>query len=229
LKFPDSTNTNKVVAIFDLDKTITRKDTYLAFLVHLLRRHPTRILRSTWLPFAVFLYKLRLRDNSWLKKTFLQSIAGGMSRTQITLCTHQFLDTLIKQGLRPSALQAIKCHKDADHQLILATASFDFYTQELGHRLGFDKIICTQSCWDDNNNLLGKIKGENCYGENKLARLAEYFGDHRHQLHLIGYTDHHSDTPFLQWVDQAVAINPTHKLRKIANLKGFAIENWEKK
>jgi phosphoserine phosphatase len=76
--------------------------------------------------------------------------------------------------------------------------------------------------------LLGKIKGENCYGENKLARLTEYVGDQRHQLHLIGYTDHHSDVPFLEWVDQAVAINPTHKLHKIALQQDFAIEDWNK-
>ena len=227
MKFSNAENKTQVVAIFDLDKTITRKDTYLGFLADILRMYPTRMLRSVWLPLAVFLYKIRLRNNSWLKKTFLQSIAGGMSRPQITQCTDQFLDRLIQQGLRPSALQAIKCHKDADHQLIMATASFDFYTQELGHRLGFDKVICTQSSWDETNKLQGKIHGENCYGQNKLARLTEYFGAQRNELHLIGYTDHHSDAPFLQWVDQAVAVNPTHKLRKIAMQQGFAIEDWE--
>jgi HAD superfamily hydrolase (TIGR01490 family) len=216
----------QTVAIFDLDNTITCKDTYLAFLWTLLRNQPARLLRCATLPIAVLLFKIGIKDNSWLKETFLQAIAGGMTRKQLKTCSSSFLDQLIRQGLRPGALAAIKYHKQAKHPIILATASFDFYVQELGQRLGFDQVICTTSCWDKQHKLVGKIVGKNCYGNNKLDRLQQYFGNNRQHLYLVGYTDHHSDQPFLEWVDQAIVINPTEQLRKIALQKKLEIKDW---
>lgn len=215
------------VAIFDLDSTITRKDTYLAFLLNTLRMHPLRLMRCIKLPVAVLLFKTGRRNNSWLKATFLQAIVGGMSEQQLNQCVDKFLNRLLQRGIRPNAIQAIKEHKEANHGLILATASFDFYSEQLGRKLGFEHIICTRSAWNKQKKLLGKINGENCYGSNKLARLKEHFGNQRDQLYLIGYTDHHSDQPFLHWVDRAIAVNPTNKLRQLAQQHDFEVIDWE--
>ena len=227
MRVADSEHQGQVAVIFDLDKTITRNDTYLAFLIYMLRLHPRRLLRCAFLPVAVLLHKVRLRDNSWLKQVFLRAIAGGLPREVIEQCSSRFLEQVLANDIRPTALRAIACHRDARHRLVLATASFDFYSEEPGRRLGFDAIICTPSDWEAEHRLTGKIQGKNCYGANKLARLREYFGEQRGQLHLIGYSDHHTDAFFLQWVDQAVAVNPTPKLQKIARQQGFAIEDWE--
>ena len=227
MRFANPGHQGQVAVIFDLDKTITRHDTYLAFLIEILRLYPQRLLRCAFLPFAVLLYKTRLRDNSWLKQVFLRAIAGGMSRDSIQHCSSRFLEQVLANDIRPAALQTIKCHRDAGHRLVLATASFDFYAEELGRRLGFDAVICTRAGWDAEQKLSGKIQGENCYGKNKLARLQKHFGKQRSQLHLIGYSDHHSDAFFLQWVDQPVTVNPTAKLQKTAHKQGFAIVDWE--
>ena len=71
----------KTVAIFDLDNTITYKDTYLAFLFKLLRDHPLRLFNCVKLPVAVLLYKTGRRDNSWLKETFLQVYCWRVNAT----------------------------------------------------------------------------------------------------------------------------------------------------
>ncbi len=227
MRFSNAEQHQQVAVIFDLDKTITRHDTYLAFLAQMLRLYPHRLLRCVFLPFAVFLYKIRLRDNSWLKQVFLRAIAGGMPHTSIEQCSSRLQERVLSHDIRPAALEVIKRHRDAGHRLVLATASFDFYTKQLGLRLGFDEIICTRAGWDEKHRLSGTIQGKNCYGENKLARLIEHFGEQRKQLHLIGYSDHHADAFFLQWVDQAVAVNPTPKLLKIAQKRGFAIVDWK--
>jgi len=41
------------IAVFDLDGTITRSDTYLAFLIHTLRRPPRRAAQAGGRAFAV--------------------------------------------------------------------------------------------------------------------------------------------------------------------------------
>ncbi len=218
---------DRIAAIFDLDYTVTNKDTYLSFLRSLLRRYPARLIRSSWLPFAVLLYKTGLRDNHWLKRIFLQTIAGGMTSRQINECTERFLDGLINEGIRPGALEAINKHKQANHQLILATASFDFYAEKLGRRLGFDAVICTRAVWHADHRLHGGILDENCYGPIKLERLMEFFGENRHRFYLFGYSDHHADEPLLHWVDQATAVNPTTQLTKIARQRNFSIVDWD--
>ncbi len=217
----------QTVAIFDLDSTITRKDTYVAFLITLLRMHPARLLRCGFLPIAVILHKTGLKDNSWLKETFLRTIAGGINRTQLDICADNFLTALTKHGIRSKALQKIQSHRQANHKLVLASASFDFYVENLAQQLGFDTIICTRSIWDNQNKLTGKIDGYNCYGVNKLNRLIDCFDQDRTELFIIGYSDHHSDKPFLDWVNRAIAVNPTEKLQQIAIQSNFDVENWD--
>jgi phosphatidylglycerophosphatase C len=217
----------RVAAIFDLDHTITKQDTYLAFLLSILSKRPKRWWRSmVWLPLALALYQLKLRDNSWLKETFLDVIAGGASREQIKCWVERFLTRLLDKGIRGGALDAIRRHREAGHHLVMISASFDFYTEELGQRLGFEKVICTRSVWDPTGNLRGELEGGNCYGHTKVSRLETYFGDQRHQWYLIGYSDHHSDLPLLQWVDRPVVINPTAPLAKIAVRYEYEMQRW---
>ncbi len=217
----------RVAAIFDLDGTITRQDTYVAFLVAILCNQPLRLLRAVWLPVAVVLYGLKLRDNSWLKQTFLRAIAGGATQEQVNRWVEPFLASLLKAGIRPGAVQAIRRHHEAGHHLVMVTASFDFYAEELGRRLGFNAVICTRSVWDTTGRLKGELDGENCYGRVKLDRLNAHFGDQRDEWYIIGYSDHHSDALLMEWVDQAVVVNPTARLSRMAALYGYEVQDWE--
>lgn len=218
----------KTAVIFDLDGTITRRDTYAAFLLGFLRRYPHRALRSVWLPLAALLYMLRFRDNAWLKQTFLQSIAGGATELEVSSYTKEFVARLIRTGIRPGALRAIRDHREKGHHLILVTASFDFYVRELADQLGIESLICTRSMWDGTGKLKGKINGHNCYGPEKLKQLISHFGNQRDQWYLIGYSDHHSDSGLLNWVDRAVAVNPTRKLKAAILAKGYPTEDWDR-
>jgi HAD superfamily hydrolase (TIGR01490 family) len=216
---------SEVAVVFDLDKTITSNDTYLFFLLTFLRYNPFRLLRCWLLPFAFISFKVKLRDNTWLKKKFLGAIVGGTTNTKINAFVKPFVKTIVEQKLRKNALQEILLHKESGHILILATASFDFYVEELGHQLGFDAIICTNSVWD-NNQLQADISGDNCYGISKLNKVTHFVETNENISYTIAYTDHHSDLPLMDWVDEAIAVNPTNKLRELATQKGYEIKSW---
>jgi phosphoserine phosphatase len=74
-----------------------------------------------------------------------------------------------------------------------------------------------------------KIAGENCYGPAKLRMIAEWVeksgltGKHGH---VRFYSDHVSDQPAFEWADEAVAVNPHGKLRRLAEQRGWRIEDW---
>lgn len=218
-------NKSQVGVIFDLDNTITCNDTYLHFLLSFLKQNPSRLLRCWSLPLALICFKIKIRDNTWLKKKFLGAIAGGTSKNKIEAFSTQFIKAVVEQKVRGKALQEIQHHKQSGHRLILATASFDFYVEELGSRLGFDTVLCTKSVWD-NNLLQAEISGDNCYGMSKLNKVIYYVESNFDIAYTIAYSDHHSDIPLLDWADEAIAINPTNKLRELATQKKYKIINW---
>lgn len=222
----DTSKTSKTIAVFDFDGTITDIDTYIAFLAGFLMRNPTRTMRAAWLPLAVVMHKLSIRDNSWLKEVFLRSIAGGTHRYQLDPWCQQFIHSILKEHIRPGAQEAIKFHRSAGHELVLITASFDFYTTHIAEALGFDHLISTRADWGENDVLTGLIDGRNCYGVDKINRLKSYFNDDRSQLTVVAYSDHHSDIPLLQWADKPIAVNPTKKLRQYAVTSGTEIMDW---
>lgn len=222
-------NTKQVVAIFDLDGTITKCDTYVAFLIGFLKENPARVVRSALLPFAVFLYLLGWRDNRWLKVTFLRTIAGGASREEIARSVDILVSRLIGNELRPGAIEAIQYHRRKGHVLVLATASMDFYAEKIGSRLGFDQVISTLAAWDTQNRLTGGLCGNNCYGTNKLDRIKMALGPGQCEWHKIVYSDHHSDLPMMEWANNAIAINPKRGLSAVALKHNYEIRDWNLK
>lgn len=216
----------EVVAIFDLDCTITSKDTYPAFLLSVLRKRPGCWVRATTLPLPLGLHVLGLRSNSWLKETFLRAIAGGATREQVDRWVKAFLSQFLQSSIRPGARRAIREHKKSGHRLIIATASFDFYVGEIGRRLGFDEVISTRAQWDRDGRLSGTIAGVNCHGPAKLDLLTRHLSQQASLSHTVAYSDHHSDLPLLRWVDRPVAVNPTKRLTSEATSLAIEIQDW---
>jgi phosphatidylglycerophosphatase C len=218
------------LVLFDLDGTITRRDTYLAYLLGFLARHPGRLPRAAPLPLAVVWHFAGQRDNTWLKTTFLRAVLGGLPRSLLEAWTRTFLDRVLATGLRARALETIACHRAAGHRLVLVTASLDFYAEPLAARLGFDDVLCTRAAFDDTGRLTGELDGGNCYGEMKLERVRQQLvvaagGPAR----ITCYADHHTDLPLLRFVQIPVAVNPTRRLRRIAIQLGIRIEDWDRR
>jgi HAD superfamily hydrolase (TIGR01490 family) len=215
------------IALFDLDGTITRRDTYLAYLLGFLVRNPGALLRAVGLPAALALYFTGFRDNSWLKKTFLRAVLGGRELRALQAWTEEFLDRLVRRELRPGALAAIAAHRAAGDQLVLVTASLDFYAEPLAHRLGFDAVLCTRTVVDERGRLTGELAGENCYGPTKLARVRALLDGGAIAPPITFYTDHQSDLLLLRFVHRPVAVNPTRRLRRLAAQSGIRVEDWQ--
>lgn len=216
------------VAIFDLDGTLTRRDTYLAFLMLGLLRRPARWIRTPILSLAVIIHFLGIRDNTWLKRIFLRAILGDMSRAQMTAMADYFVERLLAQGLRARSKEIVEKHRLAGHHLLLATASFDFYAETISSVMGFDGVISTESDWSDDQILQGNLKSGNCYGTTKRERVESYLSHQNGEQYVIAYSDSHADLPLLEFADRAVSVNPTRKLRRIALHRNYDVEDWNR-
>lgn len=215
------------VALFDLDGTITRRDTYLAYLLGFLVRHPTRLPRALPLPLAVAAHLAGWRDNTWLKTRFLGAVLGGVTRSSLRAWTEVFLERALRTGLRGRAPEVIARHRAAGDRLILVTASLDFYAEPLAERLGLDEVICTRAALDGAGRLTGELDGGNCYGAAKLQRVRQLLEGQCGQRMIACYSDHHTDLPLLRFAHRPIAVNPTRQLRQAAIRLAMPIEDWD--
>lgn len=223
------------VAMYDMDRTITRSGTYSGFLIHVARRRQQwRLLLLPLVGLAGAGYALRLIDRSRLKAINLRLLVGKrFSRSEIAPLAESYADKVIARGLHAAALDQIAADRDAGYRLLLATASFHLYVDAIARRLGIDDVLATQLDEPDGaDHIHARLAGDNCYGEAKFARISDWLAANditRDQAHVRAYSDHVSDHPMLHFADEAVATTPSRKLKQLAPKMGWQVVDWRGK
>lgn len=219
------------LAIYDMDRTVTRRPTYTPFLIHCaLRRAPWRLLFLPLVVLSMLAYATRLIDRGQLKQ-FNQALLLGrrIHPRELKPLVDSFADRQVETNVRPGARAAIARDRAEGRRLVLATASYRLYADAIAERLGFDDVIGTGSVIGLDERVHARIAGENCYGPAKLRMIADWVeksglkGVHGH---VRFYSDHVSDQPAFEWADEPVAVNPHGKLRRLARERGWQIEEW---
>ena len=214
------------IAVFDLDGTLARGDTFLPYLLGHLRRTPRRWLSTPRLARAVALYYSGGIDNSALKTTFLTAILAGETEEGLRPWTTTYLQRLLRNGLRRDGLAALAAHRAAGWATVIATASPDLYVAPLANRLGFDVAIATRLERGPDGRFTGGLDGANCHGAEKAARFAAWRATAAVSGPLWVYSDHHSDLPLLDMADRRIAVSPSRQLRGAAAGHGVSIVDW---
>jgi HAD superfamily hydrolase (TIGR01490 family) len=219
------------LAVYDMDRTVTRRATYTPFLLHCaFRRAPWRLLFVPIVLVSMLAYAARLIDRGRLKEINHHLLLGGkIHPSELKPLVDSFADSQVASNIRPGAREAIARDKAEGRRLVLATASYRLYADAIAERLGFDDVIGTGSVIGLDERVHAKIAGENAYGEAKMRMIADWVdksglkGSHGH---VRFYSDHVSDRPAFEWADEPVAVNPHGKLRRLAMERGWAIEDW---
>ncbi|HET9812020.1 MAG TPA: HAD-IB family hydrolase [Sphingomicrobium sp.] len=219
------------LAVYDLDRTITRRATYTPFLIHCaLRRQQWRLLFVPVVALAMLAYALGLFDRGRLKEICQSLLIGRhIHAAELRPLAESFAEATVVGNVRPGAFRAIERDRGEGRRLILATASYRLYADAIARRLGFDDVIATGSIIGLDERVHSRIEGKNCYGEEKMRMIADWveksglLGKHGH---VRFYSDHVSDAPAFEWADEPVAVNPHGKLRRLAEQRGWAVEDW---
>jgi len=221
---PDySSNT---VAVFDLDGTITRRDTFSSILAYSLRFNPGNIPKLAPLTVPALRFALGRIDNAAVKTVFLTALFGGVPAARRKAVTRTFVDRLLAGGVRKPALETLSRHRASGHQTVLLTASPDFYVEEIARRLCFDHCICTRTVRGSDDALTGELATANCRGAEKLARLRAHFGDIGRAGCFVGYGDRESDFPLLTALDYGIVVSPNRRIRARALRAGLHVVDW---
>ena len=195
-----------VVAAFDFDGTLTRRDTLKPFLARGLGwpRFLLALLRcSPWLAG----YALRLLRNDVAKQKLLLATLGGRSTMEVADWTSRWLAQDFPGQLRGDATARLAWHQQAGHCCVMVSASPDIYLARVAEQMGFDGLICTEMAVES-GRLTGWMRTPNCHGEQKALRLTAWMAarlgaEAARQVTLYAYGDTSGDKPMLRMATHA--------------------------
>jgi HAD superfamily hydrolase (TIGR01490 family) len=218
------------LAIYDMDRTVTRRPTYPPFLRYAaLRLAPWRVLLAPLVVLTTIAYGLRLIDRARLKELNFELLIGRPSPAALAAVVERFADRQLETNILPGARARIAADKAAGRRLVLATASYRLYAAAIARRLGFDDVIATDTLSDRRGRITATIDGANCYGLGKLDMIEAWLqreGLDREALHIRFYSDHISDAPVHHWANEAFATNAHARLIRLAETEGWEVLEW---
>jgi phosphatidylglycerophosphatase C len=213
------------IAVFDLDGTLTRRDTFMPYLAGWRRRHPrpgflaraaAALLRYPFMP-----------DRGELKSALLRAGMEGAARSEIQRWSAEYVAALGDAELCPGALTAIDRHRSSGDRLVLLSASVDLYVTEIGRRFAFDEVICTEVAWRG-EQLDGRLATPNRRAREK-RRCVEALRRRHPGARLTAYGNARSDFDHFDAVDEAVLVNAPAGLRREAERRGYGVAEWRNK
>jgi phosphatidylglycerophosphatase C len=212
------------VAVFDLDGTITRRDTLVPYVFGYLLRHPWRLpLVLGALP-ACLRFLIGRADPGDVKSAFIRATLGGLTRPELAAWTAEFVRRLLIHGVYGDALQRIRSHADRGDHLVLLSASTDLYVPDIGARLGFERVICTGLVWRG-DVLEGHLSTPNRRGEEKVRCIERLRAQYPPQS-FAAYGNAGSDLPHLRMVERPLLVNGSRSTRALAESYGIPQATW---
>ena len=221
----------QTLAIYDMDRTVTRRPTYGAFLRHACTRlAPWRLALAPAMLLTILGYALRLIDRARLKELNYRLLVGSPSPERLEPVVQSFAERQCAANILPGARARLAEDRAAGRRLVMATASYRLYAAAIAERLGFDDVVATDTLPDTRGRIVARIDGRNCYGVAKLDMIEAWLqreGLEREAVHIRFYSDHVSDAHLHRWADEAYATNAHARLIRLAEQEGWEVLDWE--
>ena len=194
-----------VVAAFDVDGTLTRRDCVVPFL---LRLGAARLVFGLARRAPSVIAAVARRDRQRLKEIGTSVAVRGRSVAAVEQVAIAFAAE-IENWLREDTVARLDWHRQQGHTVVLVSASYELYLDLLGRTLGVDAVLATRLA-SDGATFTGALVGENCRGPEKLRRLEEWLATRdgveggRHGVELWAYGDSVGDRELLGAADHPV-------------------------
>lgn len=185
------------LALFDLDGTITHRDTFLDFMIHARGWPPVAGAYLRHAP-RVGLYALGAADNGDTKFAVFRSAWRGRTPEDYLRAASAYARSRLGALVRPEALRRIRWHQARGHRLAVVSASMREWIDPWAREEGIETVIANEF------QLRGAdpfaLRAPNCWGERKLERVVETFGD-LGRFEVFAYGDSAGDRALLRAAD----------------------------
>ncbi|WP_371865033.1 HAD family hydrolase [Gordonia spumicola] len=218
----------RIAAFFDLDKTVIARSSALAFTRPfydggLLTRRA--MLRSA---VAQLQFLLANADEDHVDKLrkHVTDMCTGWDADLVKSIVSETLDEVVRPVVFPEALELIRQHKDAGHDVVLVSASGIEMVEPIGDLLGVDIVRASRMRIVD-----GRYSGDldfYCYGDEKATVVHELADEYGYDLsRSYAYSDSITDLPMLEAVGHPAVVNPDKPLRHHAEANLWEILDFD--
>lgn len=139
-----------------------------------------------------------------------------------------FVDKWIRPIVAAGAKSLLQQHRDANHELLMISATNLFITEPVAALLGVPTVLSTEPEIVD-NRYTGRYLGTPTYQQGKVTVLEAWLAENGRSLDgSYFYSDSINDLSLLERVDNPVVVHPDSELKSIAASRGWkAIELLE--
>lgn len=198
----------KKLYCFDFDGTLTTSDTLLEFIKYAKGRSRFLMVFLMYSPLLVMM-KLHLYPNWKAKQQIFAHLFAGMRIEKFDALCHGFAEEN-QHLLRPKGITLVHEALVAGAQVFIVSASIDNWVRPFFdiRNLKGVQVLGTQIEVED-GKLTGNFKSNNCYGKEKVHRIAEAlksferseyeieaFGDSRGDKEMLAFADKGHFKPF---------------------------------
>jgi len=200
-----SDSAERVVAVFDFDKTLSTRDNVIPFI-----RAAVGPARLAW---AMLTISPRLvvaaLDNSRrdaAKVALVRRTLTGYDAGHLEEVADRFAADVVARHLRPDVGERVRWHRDQGHELVIVSASFSTYLRPIAAELGFAAALATELAVGDDGQLTGELARPNVRGPEKVKRLDEWLEGDRQPAFVWAYGDSTGDRELLARADQGITV-----------------------
>jgi len=208
------------LAIFDVDFTLTKRETLMEFYLFMMRKNPKLIIHLPRSLGASMFYMFKVFDAQKAKEYFI-SFIDGLEENKMQELVKEFYEKRLSKILYKDAIDMIRKLKGEGYKIYLISASAEFYLKELYNIKEVDMIIGTRFKCEGGIHRRN-IEGNNCKGEEKVKRLLEVLEKENVQVDFkesYMFSDSLADMPLFNLVGKPYLINYKKNHDKIEILR----------
>jgi len=196
------------LAIFDVDFTLTKRETLMEFYLFMMKKNPKLIVHLPRSLGASMFYMFKIYEAQKAKEYFI-SFIDGLEENKMQELVKEFYEKRLSKILYKDAIDMIRKLKGEGYKIYLISASAEFYLKELYNIKEVDMIIGTRFKCEDGIHRRN-IEGCNCKGEEKVKRLLEVLEKENIQVDFkesYMFSDSLADMPLFNLVGKPYLIN----------------------
>ena len=191
------------LAIFDFDGTITIRNTFVGFLFRAVPWHRKCIFLMA-IPIMILAFRCGWLSVKGSHRFLVGYLLKGQRVEHLQQVGERFSQGMLRQLLRPAALQRIAWHRENGHDVVVVSASYEYWIRPWCLMQEIDLICSTLEVAH------GRATGRSlcvCDGEQKVTQLRQRYclesydtiyayGDSEGDLAMMSLADHAEYAPF---------------------------------
>ncbi len=214
------------VALFDLDRTLVRRNTASLYVDYQRRIGEASTLDAVRVGWWLLQYTLGIVDAESVAVRVIRAVAGQHETVLAARCDDWFRRE-VARFIGDDARRTVDRHLRSGDVCAIVTGATPYAARPAARLLGIPHVIATELETDARGFFTGRHVRPLCYGEGKIARSEALAEAHGFSLRdAVFYSDSISDLPLLERVGTAVAVNPDPRLARVARQRGWRVERW---